>query len=443
MSRPTPICDFVRDYRASRCARFHMPGHKGRAYLGFEDADITEIHGADVLSEAAGIIGQSEDILSDVYGTAHSFYTTEGSSTAVKAMLALAVRGRDDRAVLAARNVHKSFIYAAALLDVTPTWLAPREPHHLCACPVAPEDIASELDKKHYAAVYLTSPDYLGNTLDVAAISKICREHSTLLLVDNAHGAYLKFLPEDRHPISLGADMCADSAHKTLPVLTGGAYLHVSKSAPPHVLAEARGALALFSSTSPSYLTLQSLDLCNSLVSDGFREKVASIAEKCAEIKRELASHGYTLVGDEPLKISVSPAAIGYTGNELAAIACACGVTPEFSDDEFAVFMLSASNTDEEISRLRHALRSVAPRPPLKFSFPRQTHLPQTSLSPRDALFAPHERVCISNARGRICAAPLIGCPPAVPPVMCGETIDDETAEILAAYGALEADVVK
>jgi tetratricopeptide (TPR) repeat protein len=99
----------------------------------------------------------------------------------------------------------------------------------------------------------VTSPDYLGNTLDISALAQVCHARGTPLLVDNAHGAYLRFLPRDRHPITLGADLCCDSAHKTLPVLTGGAYLHFGKAAPGDMLENGERALALFERARPIY----------------------------------------------------------------------------------------------------------------------------------------------------------------------------------------------
>lgn len=109
---------------------------------------------------------------------------------------------------------------------------------------------------------------------DIAGLSAVCHAHGLPLLVDNAHGAYLHFLKEgSRHPIQLGADLCCDSAHKTLPVLTGGAYLHLGPSVQADEAA-VRNALALFGSTSPSYLILQSLDAANAVLADSFREKL-------------------------------------------------------------------------------------------------------------------------------------------------------------------------
>jgi arginine/lysine/ornithine decarboxylase len=85
-------------------------------------------------------------------------------------------------------------------------------------------------------------------------------------------------LPEDIHPITLGAAMCSDSAHKTLPVLTGGAYLHISPDYPEYA-ERARDALSLFASTSPSYLTLASLDICNRRLSEDYPQRIIALAK--------------------------------------------------------------------------------------------------------------------------------------------------------------------
>ena len=115
----TPIADFIRRYAASDTARLHMPGHKGRAFLGCEPYDITEIAGADALYEADGIITKSEQNAAALFGTAKTLYSTEGSSQCIRAMLCLCMTCRKSsmsRTVVAARNVHKAFVFAAALL---------------------------------------------------------------------------------------------------------------------------------------------------------------------------------------------------------------------------------------------------------------------------------------------------------------------------------------
>ena len=144
-------------------------------------------------------------------------------------------------------------------------------------------------------ALYITSPDYLGNTADIKEIKKVLNKYDIYLLVDNAHGAYLKFLDDSLFPIDLGADMCASSAHKTLPVLTGGGYLHISRSLPDFFSRNAKTALALFGSTSPSYLILESLDLANRYISDGYRVKLENCIEKIRQIKDKLIKKGFSL----------------------------------------------------------------------------------------------------------------------------------------------------
>ena len=135
----TPIADFVRAYGASGAVRLHMPGHKGKSFLGCEALDITEVQGADALYEAAGIIARSEENAAALFGSGGTFYSTEGSSQCIRAMLYLALTGRPAGAsnvIVAARNVHKVFVYAAALLDFEVVWLWPEESRSLCGCRV-------------------------------------------------------------------------------------------------------------------------------------------------------------------------------------------------------------------------------------------------------------------------------------------------------------------
>ena len=138
----TPVADFVRRYAESGTARLHMPGHKGRPFLGCEPLDLTEIPGADALFEASGILAESEANAGALFGSGRTGYSTEGSSHAIRAMLYLAVTNRpagSSATVVAARNVHRAFVSAAALLDLEVVWLWPEESRSLCGCPVSVE----------------------------------------------------------------------------------------------------------------------------------------------------------------------------------------------------------------------------------------------------------------------------------------------------------------
>ena len=415
-----------------------MPGHKGRGILGCESLDITEIRGADDLYHPEGILARSEENASRLFGC-RTVYSAEGSSLAIRAMLYLAyTRSGCKGKCLAGRNAHKSFLHTAVLLDFPISWLWAGDSY--LSCPVTAETVEAAIleEKEKPFAVYLTSPDYLGNLAPVGEIASVCHRYGVPLLVDNAHGAYLKFLPRSLHPMDLGADLCSDSAHKTLPVLTGGAYLHMG---PDWTAEEAKAAMALFGSTSPSWLILQSLDGANPLL-ERLPGDIAALAPHIAALKGALLAHGFALVGAEPLKITVHAAKFGYSGEEMEEILERQGIFCEFADRDFLVFMLTPRNTPEELDRLRAVLCALPrgarqERPPIALA------RPKAACTPRQAAFAPRETIPVENSLGRILALANVSCPPAVPIVMCGEEIDEAAQEALCRCGIEEVTVIK
>ncbi len=441
----TPITDFLQEYENEHMIRFHMPGHKGEAVLGCEALDITEVRGADALYEASGIIGESEGNASLLFGSQRTCYSTEGSSQCIRAMLYLALTHSSCHTrpvVVAARNVHKSFVYAAAMLDFDVVWLWPEEQRSLCGCPVSPkqvEQVLSCLDSPP-AAVYLTSPDYLGGMADLSALAEVVHRHGSILVVDNAHGAYLRFLKPSLHPLDLGADLCCDSAHKTLPVLTGGAYLHISKQLPKVYADHAKAALELFGSTSPSYLTMASLDLCNRYLAEIAPQRLAQRVEELHSIKTRLKLANWQLEESDPLRITIC-APEGETGKSLADRLWTEQIACEYADDTHLVLMVSTENTTEELERFLSVLgenhaakRKIRPLP---------TARSKQVVSIRQALFARHELIPTDKALGRICGAPTVSCPPAIPIAVFGEQITEEMLELFRYYDVREIDVLK
>ena len=440
----TPICDFMQAYADSDALRLHMPGHKGTGKI--EQLDITEIDGADSLYEASGIIRESEENASRLFGT-QTFYSTEGCSQCIRAMLyltALYAKSKGRRPLIAAaRNVHKSFLSAVALLDVDVLWLYPQNQTGYLSCPLSVEDVEQAFSQapRMPDAVYLTSPDYLGTVAQVEAIGQVCHRNGALLLVDNAHGAYLRFLQPSMHPMDLGADLCCDSAHKTLPVLTGGAYLHIGDDAPAMLQKQAKNALMLFGSTSPSYLILRSLDAANAYLDDGYSAKLAEFVAKLQGLKEKLTAHGYCLWGDEPLKLTLMPKNYGYTGKQLAQYLLKQNIVCEFSDPDYLVLMLTPETGERGMKRLEQALLGL-PQKPAIAQTPPVFHRCKRELSVRAAMLAPCETVAAEESLGRILAAPGVGCPPAVPIVISGERIDEAALSCFAYYGIDRCTVV-
>ena len=427
----TPICDFLKQYAQKDILRLHMPGHKGQGKLGVEQYDITEVSGADSLYEAAGIIRQSEENASAIFGCP-TFYSAEGSSLAIRAMVYLAMyharaQGRRPK-IAAGRNAHKVFLSAVTLLDVDVAWIAGDS---YLSCKIDAAALEQVIEAEQPTAVYVTSPDYLGNITDIAALAEVAHRHDCLLLVDNAHGAYLKFLEPSMHPVDLGADLCADSAHKTLPVLTGGAYLHIAEKH-GHLVRQAKTALALFGSTSPSYLIMQSLDAANAVLNDAYRKDLADFVRRYEAMKSRLT--GWGIVGTEPLKLTIATKPYGYFGTEVAQALREQGIEGEFADPDYVVFMITPEIGQAGLDRLEQALMAL-PRKEAILAQPPKFHLPQRVLPIREAAFAPTEVIPVAESLGRILASPTVGCPPAVPVVACGERIDEDALECFRYYG--------
>jgi arginine/lysine/ornithine decarboxylase len=364
-----------------------MPGHKGfdmpgNPISGLFPFDITEIRGADFLLSAKGIIRESEENAARLFGTHKTVYSTEGSTLCVKTMLAMACaeKGGFGGKVIATRKAHRSFSDAALLLGLKTVWADTFT------------DIEKALDDPDVKCVYVTSPDYFGRFEDIKSLADMVHTHGRLLLADNAHGAYLKFMYGDNHPtgaeqnltnsdpiaaaeqnltnsetghsittaeqnlantetghfhpITGGADLVCDSAHKTLPVLTGGAYLHICN---PRFSESYKEVMKIFASTSPSYLILASLDYANLYLSDERNlKRMNDVARKIKCIKEK-----YGINTPEPYKIAVRTAA------HAGELCDRYGVEPEYVSEDVLLFMFSGSNSDADIEAADRVLSEV------------------------------------------------------------------------------------
>lgn len=420
-----------------------MPGHKGAGILGFEGMDLTEIHGADELFAAEGIIKESEQNASSLFGCP-TYYSTQGSTLCIQTMCTILCQDAKSKGkkpkILAGRNAHRSFIHAAALLDFDIEWLYGNSDY--LSCKVSAKDLEKEIIENHPTAVYLTNPDYLGNLLDIKSLASVCKKHNVLLAIDNAHGAYLRFLESSLHPIDLGADLCCDSAHKTLPVLTGGAYLHLSDSLNKEWKSQVKHFMEYFSSTSPSYLIMASLDAANEVLDDTFRKSLFECIRYVDSLKNTLVQHGYTILSGEPMKITISTKDYGYTGNEIANLLMDCDIYPEFYDSDYIVLMPSPYNTKEDFIRLEICLCEIERKKTILTSFPK-LECAQKVMNVRQALFAPSMKVDVSKSLGQICSSVIVSCPPAILSVIPGEIISESAIEVMKYYGIESVRVVK
>ena len=439
----TPIVSFLKSYQEKSPVRMHMPGHKGAGILGFEGMDLTEIYGADELFAAEGIIKESEQNASSLFGCP-TYYSTQGSTLCIQTMCTILCQDAKSKGktpkILAGRNAHRSFIHAAALLDFEIEWLYGNSDY--LSCKIHAEDLEKAIIESHPTAVYLTNPDYLGNLLDIQSLASVCKKHNVLLAIDNAHGAYLRFLEPSLHPIDLGADLCCDSAHKTLPVLTGGAYLHLSESLNQVWKNNVKHFMEYFSSTSPSYLIMASLDATNEVLDTTFKKSLSECIQRVDGLKNTLTQHGYTILFGEPMKITISTKEFGYTGNEIANLLMECDIYPEFYDSDYIVLMPSPYNTKDDLKRLETCLCGID-RKPILINKPPKLEQSKKAMNVRQALFSSSITLDVSKSLGQVCSSVTVSCPPAILPVIPGEVISESSIEVMKYYGIETVRVVK
>lgn len=423
----TPIHDFLTKYSESAPLRCHMPGDKGLK----ESLDITEIKGADSLYEAKGIIGESEENAARLYGSGAVCYSCGGSTLSINTMLCMARQLTRKDTIVAGRYSHRSLIDSCIMLGFKVKWVYPEK---YLSADIPPSEIERAIDE-NTAAVFINSIDYYGGTADIKSIGEICRKKGVLLLVDNAHGAYQIFT--ETHPITLGADMCADSAHKTMPCITGTALLHLKNKEHKPL---AKEAMALFGSSSPSYLMLDSLDLCNRFIAEE-NETAEERLRVISSLKERLSLKGIRVEDSDKMRITIDANRQGYSGYDFAAELRQSGIECEMSDDRYVVLLFSVVQPMEDFDKLFEALTGMRKKLAI-VPKERGIIMPRSVIAPRKAFFSITETIKTESSLGKVCAEVTCPCPPCVPVIMPGEVITTEVINALKGYGVEEIRVV-
>lgn len=427
----TPLNKAVDEYVNKGLSRFHMPGHKGaECFPDYYKYDITEVAGADSLFEASGAIREAEERFAAIYGAGASLLSAGGSTLCIQGMLATFLNPGDT--VIMCRNCHASAVNAAALLDLNVVWVNPRSHTELSAA----------LEQNPAAkAVYVTSPDYFGVLTDIASCSKLAHEHGAVLMVDNAHGAHLHFFPTEMHPIALGADACADSLHKSLPVCTGGALLHLRDKG---LYNKAKAKMRLFGSTSPSYLIMLSADACIEYLETKARADFALLGGRVANLRYRAFEHGLApkTRNAEPARLTLSVVSTGMSTEEFSAALREHEIEPEYVNSEWAVLMASPFNTERDFERAAKFIDDTVGNGCSAFE-ERLFDMPKRSMSIREATFAESVLVKTGEALGKTAASLVLPCPPCIALAAPGEIINEELQGLLLKYGIEEINAVK
>ncbi|MCI9273432.1 MAG: aminotransferase class V-fold PLP-dependent enzyme [Clostridiales bacterium] len=445
LGESAPLYQALMQHKSLGRASYHTPGHKSRGGVFPADLlslDYTELPDTDSLFEAEGPILEAERKAANLFGAHRTVFSAGGCTLCIQAMLrAAAPQGGE---VVTGRIIHRSAVNTMALLGICPVWVLPR-PDAGPGLPgrIHPNDVQQALREHPGAkAVYLTSPDYYGTLADIAGIARVCRQAGVPLLVDNAHGAHLWYVGGGMHPITQGADYSACSAHKTLPVLTGGAWLNIREEKWSHGIKEA---MALFGSTSPSYPVMASLDLCREWLEMEGEAAFARLEEQVGRLKRLAAARGFGQPEGvcDPVRLTLNTASVGMEGQKAAQWLRERGIEPEYADAGHVVFILTPMNTQEDLVRLEQALLGFPIGSPLTLPKLALPPLPVKAADPREAVLASAEWIPLDQSVGRVAAQAACPCPPGVPVVMPGETVSEKTVEFLSNYRISTIKVIK
>ena len=423
-----PVDEMLRVAAGRRSA--HMPGHKGRAPFPCPDLyalDTTELPVTDNLWKPENAVREAEERYAEAAGAGCSLFLTGGSTAGVHAMLQLYAREGDT--VLLPRSAHLSAVNGCILGGLDAAWIPARQTADGRVY-TAEADVLSALETHPEAkALLLTRPDYFGGCIPLTRIAGAAHARGIRLLVDEAHGAHLPWMASPPSAGALGADAWVQSAHKTLPALTGSAVLHLRD---PEDRSRALTLLTREQSSSPSYLLVRSVDDARAWMEMRGRERLAATVDAVRALRERLPGMGLadartlwdeTGYAFDPTRLVID-APEGGTALEKAL--AARGIDIEMADERRAVLIFTAMDTPEDIAAVGEALASLPHEPAARSAQPVPRGLPEKRMTPRAAAMARTESVPLAEAAGRVCAAAVGVYPPGIPLFVPGEVLDGE-----------------
>jgi len=417
-----------------------MPGHKRNTeFLKFDtdpvNIDVTEVHGTDNLQNPSGIIRDTEERAAKIYSSDKSYILANGSTGGIISAILSAVPpgGR----LIMGRNCHMSAFSAVTLGGISPTYVYPQISEHKIVGPILAGDVKTALEANPAAsAVFITSPTFEGIVSDIKTIAKIAHDHNALLIVDEAHGAHLKFHQAfPASALSLGADIVIQSLHKTLPSLTQTAVMHTKGNRCNHKLI--RQFLNMVNSSSPSYVLLSSIGLCLEFLENS-RDKFDEYVDILKNTRRALTALNNFLLIDENYMSNISydiSKLVLLTKNGIRLeedLRKNHNLAVETCADNFIIAMTSVADTKAGFDRFTQALSQLDKfyeKADKKLSPPYPK--PIILMSIREALYKPSEKLQLDMAVGRIAAENIAPYPPGIPICLPGELISSEVLDFL------------
>ena len=365
----------LKEYCEGDAYPLHMPGHKRRLGQMADpfSFDITEIDGFDNLHHAEGILKEAQQRAAQLFGVKETFFLVNGSTAGILAAVSACLGNgfyrqggaKDEKSVLLmARNCHRSVYHAAYLNRLQTEYVYPSvfSAQPLINGPVSAEDVRRALDQNpKIRAVLITSPTYEGVVSDIRGIADAAHAHGAVLIVDEAHGAHFgmhPYFPDSA--AGQGADLVIQSLHKTLPALTQCALLHLCTDAVD--VSRIRRMLAIYQTSSPSYVLMSSMDSCIALLREkrdplfhAFVSRLRDFWEQASTLERIRVFHA-----DDPSRVLVSGTGAGLSGRRICDILRSeYQLEMEMEAPGYALAIMSIADAQEGFDRLTGVLKEL------------------------------------------------------------------------------------
>ncbi|MGM0867862.1 MAG: aminotransferase class I/II-fold pyridoxal phosphate-dependent enzyme [Bacillota bacterium] len=451
--RRTPLIEAIENHRSAKPISFHVPGHKNGLLMddqSFYQSDVTELSGLDDLHDPHEAILEAEDLLTDVYGSMKSYFLVNGSTVGnVAAILASCLPGDP---IFVQRNCHKSVLNGIKLAKAVPILIETEWNDGGTALGMRLDAIKEALKVfPQVKACVLTYPTYYGFTYNIEQIIEELHTHDVTCIVDEAHGAHFTLgSPFPESAIEYGADIVVHSAHKMLPAMTMGSYLHITSSRVSE--RKVKEYLTMLQSSSPSYPIMASLDYARSYIGTFTQEEKDQTLKEINKFVQALEGvHPQLIVKrtDDPLKLVTKLA--GRSGYILQQLLESEGIYPELADPDYVLLILPLLKKDhsfpynEAISRICKALGNEPIIENIKNHETNRSNSQEffttLALSFEEMEEKAEALISIDEAEGEISAGMVTPYPPGIPLLIPGERITSHAIERLTEYVKNKANI--
>jgi ornithine decarboxylase len=445
---------------------FHVPGHKrgkgaDREFHEFIGdgaltIDVTIFEMVDGLHHPTACIKEALELAADAYNVKKSFFTVNGTSGAIQAMIMSVVSSGDQ--ILVPRNVHKSVTAGIILSGAQPVYVNPEVDENLgIANGITPRAIENALQQNSdIKAVLIINPTYYGVATDIKKIAGIVHSYDIPLLVDEAHGPHLHFhddLPTSA--VDAGADICTQSTHKIIGAMTQMSMLHINSDRID--INRVQQTLNLLTTTSPSYPLMASLDCARRQIATQGKELLDKAINLSRRFRREvnripgIYCFGEELIGQagffalDPTKITITARDLGLSGAIFEHILINdYNIQMELSDFYNVLGLITIGDDDASINRLIEAFQDISRRfygkeNLIKKEFIKMPPIPEQILNPREAFYSAKNKINFSESEGKICGEMIMAYPPGIPVITPGERITKDILDYI--YDLKEAEL--